>query len=323
MAGKKVVVTEPIDQSGIELLKKEAVVAYLPEMPGHKLIDEIVDAQALVVRVMKIDRPVIEAGKKLLVIAKNGVGYDNIDVETATKQKIVVVYTPAANAESVIEHDIGFMLSLSKKINAVDRALRTGTFKNRELFTGVEMDGKTLGIIGLGRIGYGVAEKCKLAFNMDVLIYDPYASKEKVAQAGFRKIEKLDDLLGVSDYIVICVPLTKETANLIGARELGLMKPTSYLVNSSRGGIIDEAALFDFLSKGRLAGAAIDTFKEEPPTPKNPLLSLENFIATPHTAGVTNESMKRIAETMIDDVLKVLHGERPKFPVNPEVYNKK
>jgi D-3-phosphoglycerate dehydrogenase len=323
MAGKKVVVTEPIDPSGIELLKKETEVIYLPEMPGRTLTDVITDAQALVVRVVKIDRAMIEDGEKLLVIAKHGVGYDNIDLETATKRKIVVVNTPAANAESVIEHNIGFMLSLSKKINAVDRALRTGNFKNRELFTGVEMDGKKLGIIGLGRIGSGIAVKSKAAFNMDVFIYDPYATKERVAQAGFRKIEKLDDLLREADYVVICVPLTDETANLIGAKQLSIMKPTAYLVNSSRGGIIDEAALYEFLAKGRLAGAAIDTFKDEPPTPKNPLLSLDNFIATPHTAGVTDESMKRIAVALADDVLRVLRGERPQFPVNPQVYNRK
>jgi D-3-phosphoglycerate dehydrogenase / 2-oxoglutarate reductase len=319
-AVNKVVVTEPIDRSGIELLKKEAEVLYLPDMPGRKLTDVIRDAQAIVVRVAKIDRAVIEAGEQLLVIAKHGVGYDNIDVGTATKRKIVVVNTPAANAESVIEHNIGFMLSLSKKITAVDHALRTSNFKNRELFTGVEMDGKTLGVIGLGRIGMGVADKCKAAFNMDVLVYDPYASKDRVAQSGFKKIEKLDDLLGAADYVVICVPLTDETANLIRGQELNLMKPTAFLVNSSRGGIVDEAALYEYLSKGKLAGAAIDTFKEEPPTLKNPLLSLDNFIATPHTAGVTNESMKRIAIALADDVLLVLRGERPHFPVNAQVY---
>lgn len=322
MAANKIVVTEPIDKSGIELMKKEADVIYLPEMPGQKLMDVIGDAQALVVRVVKIDKAVIEAGEQLLVIAKHGVGYDNIDVETATKRKIVVVSTPAANAESVIEHNIGFMISLSKKINAVDRALRTGNFKNRELFTGVEMDGKTLGIIGLGRIGQGIAEKCKLAFNMDVLVYDPYATKDRIERGGFKKIEKLDGLLGAADYVVICVPLTDETTNLIRGRELNLMKPTSYLINSSRGGIIDEAALYQFLSRGRIAGAAIDTFKEEPPTPKNPLLSLDNFIATPHTAGVTDESMKRIAATLADDVLRVLRGQRPQFPVNAQVYTR-
>lgn len=322
MAGKKVVVTEPIDPLGIELLKKETEVVYLPELPGRKLTDEISDAQALVVRVVKIDKSVIEEGEKLLVIAKHGVGYDNIDVDTATHRKILVVNTPAGNTESVIEHNIGFMISLSKKINAVDRALRTGKFENREKYTGVEMDGKKLGIIGLGRIGYGIAEKCKLAFNMDVSVYDPFATQEKVTQAGFRKIDKLDAMLGEADYIVICVPFTKETANLIGARELGLMKPNAYLVNSSRGGIVDEAALYDYLSKGKIGGAAMDVFKEEPPTPKNPLLSLDNFIATPHTAGVTDESMKRIAETLAQDVLRVLRGERPLYPVNAQVYTR-
>jgi D-3-phosphoglycerate dehydrogenase len=322
MAGKKVVVTEPIDPSGIELLKKEADVVYLPELPGHKLTQEIIDAQALVVRVVKIDRSLIEEGDKLLVIAKHGVGYDNIDVDTATKRKIVVVNTPAANAESVIEHNIGFMIALSKKICSVDRALRTGTFKNRELFTGVEMDGKKLGIIGLGRIGSGIAEKCKLAFNMDVIVYDPYASKEKVAQAGFRQMDKLDDLLSEVDYVVICVPFTGETANLIGAKQLDMMRKTSFLINSSRGGIVDEAALYDYLVRGKIAGAAMDVFKEEPPSSKQPLLSLDNFIATPHTAGVTEESMKRIAATLADDVLRVLRGERPQFPVNPQVYTR-
>ncbi len=320
MGGKKVVVTEPIDGLGIELLKKEAEVAYLPELPGRDLADEISDAQALVVRVAKIDRGVIEEGAKLLVIAKHGVGYDNIDVETATRRKIVVVNTPAGNIESVIEHNIGFMISLSKKINAVDRALRTGTFKNREIFTGVEMDGKRLGIIGLGKIGYGVAEKCRLAFNMDVTVYDPYASRQRVENTGFHKAEKLEELLAGVDYIVVSVPYTPETANLIGPDQLALMKKSAYLINSSRGGIVDEGALFSSLSKGQIAGAAMDVFKEEPPTPKNPLLSLDNFIATPHTAGVTDESMKRIAATLADDVLKVLRGERPQYPVNPSVY---
>lgn len=322
MTGKKVVVTEPIDPLGIELLRKETDVVYLPGLPNRKLFDEIADAQALVVRVVKIDRSLIEGGDKLLVIAKHGVGYDNIDVDTATKRKIVVVNTPAANAESVIEHNIGFMISLSKKICAVDRALRSGTFKNREIYTGVEMDGKRLGIIGLGRIGYGIAEKCKLAFNMDVIVYDPYASKEKVAQAGFRKMDKLDDLLRVSDYVVICVPFTGETANLIGAKQLDLMKTNAFLINSSRGGIVDEAALFEALAKEKIAGAAMDVFNEEPPSSKHPLLSLDNFIATPHTAGVTEESMKRIAATLADDVLRVLRGERPQYPVNPQVYTR-
>lgn len=322
MAGKKVVVTEPIDPLGIELLKKETDVVYLPELPGRKLADEIAQAQALVVRVVKIDRSLIEEGDKLLVIAKHGVGYDNIDVDAATKRKIVVVSTPAANAESVIEHNIGFMIALSKKICSVDRALRAGTFKNRELYTGVEMDGKKLGIIGLGRTGYGIAEKCKLAFNMKVIVYDPYASKEMVEIAGFTRAYKLDDLLKESDYVVICIPYTDETANLIGAKQLGLMKPNAYLVNSSRGGIVDETDLYDFLAKGRIAGAAMDVFKEEPPSAKHPLLSLDNFIATPHMAGVTEESMKRIAATLADDVLRVLRGERPQFPVNPQVYTR-
>jgi D-3-phosphoglycerate dehydrogenase len=323
MAGNKIVITEPIDPSGVALLKKEGEVIYLPGEPGRKLIDEIGDTRALVVRVVKIDRLLIEKATILRIIAKHGAGYDNIDVAAATERNIVVINTPAANAESVIEHNIGFMLSLSKKINAVDRALRTNNFRNRELFTGTEMEGKTLGVIGLGRIGYGVAEKCRLAFNMNVIVYDPYVAPERLTPVGFRPVRKLDDLLVTADYVVICVPLTSETSNIIGTRELDLMKPTAYLVNSARGGIIDENALYQALAQGRLAGAAIDTFREEPPAPDNPLLGLDNFIATPHMAGVTDESMKRIAATLADEVGRVLRGERPLFPVNPPVYNRK
>ena len=320
MAGKKVVITEPIDDRGLEMLKREAAVIYLPQLPGQTLLDSIREADALVVRMAKVSRELLEQTRNLLVIAKHGVGYDNIDVEAATQKRILVVNTPEANIESVAEHNLGLMLSLSKKICLSDRALREGRLERQENYIGVELKEKKLGIIGLGKIGSETAYKCKVAFNMDIIVYDPYVPKQKTDRLGYTKTEKLDDLLRESDYVVICVPLTEATQGLITAKELGLMKANAFLINSSRGRIIDEAALYDHLVKGKIAGAALDVFTQEPPPPEHPLLSLDNFIATPHTGGVTTESMRRMATTVAEDLLRVFRGQRPRYPVNPQVY---
>ena len=321
MSKKKVVVTELIDKRGLDILKSEAEVVYLPQLPGQTLADEIGGAYAVAVRVAKIDRDLLEQAGNLMIIAKHGVGYDNIDVETATQKQIVVVNTPEANAESVAEHNLGLMLSLAKKIGAADRMLREDRLGRREDYIGTELKDKKLGLIGLGRIGSELAHKCKIAFNMDIIGYDPYVPKEKAGQLGYTKVEKLDDMLAEADYVVICVPLTRETTNLIGSRELGLMKANAFLINSSRGGIVDEAALYDHLVKGKLAGAAMDVFLQEPPPADHPLLSLDNFIATPHIAGMTAEAMRRMAITVAEEILRVFRGERPKYPVNPQVYD--
>ncbi|MBA7694117.1 Hydroxypyruvate reductase [subsurface metagenome] len=321
MTGRKVVITEPIDDSGIEILKREAEVIYLPQLLKQTLLDTIREAHAVVVRIAKVNRDLLEQAKNLLVIAKHGVGYDNIDVEAATQKRIPVVNTPEANIESVAEHNLGLMLSLSKKICISDRALRQGRFGRREDYTGIELKDKKLGIIGLGRIGSETAHICKVAFNMDIIVYDPYVPKEKTDRLGYTKTEKLNDLLQESDYVIICVPLTKETINLITAKELSLMKAKAFLINNSRGGIIDEAALYDHLIKGKIAGAALDVFAHEPPPSDYPLLSLDNFIATPHIGGMTTESMRRMATTLAEDILRVFRGERPKYLVNPQVYS--
>ena len=320
MTRKKVVVTELIDAHGLELLKRETEVVYLPQLPGRTLAEEIREAHAVAVRVAKIGRDLLEQANNLLVIAKHGVGYDNIDVETATQRRILVVNTPEANAESVAEHNLGLMLSLAKKICTSDRVLRQNRLERREDYIGVELEDKKLGVIGLGRIGSELAHKCKIAFNMDIIVYDPYVPKEKADRLGYTKVEKLDEVLRESDYVVICVPLTKETANLIEAKELGLMKASAFLINSSRGGIVDEAALYDHLVKGKIAGAALDVFAQEPPSSDHPLLGLDNFIATPHIGGMTEEAMRRMAITVAEEILRVLHGERPKYPVNPQVF---
>lgn len=319
MVRKKAVVTESIHREGLEILRQGTDLIYLPELAGKSLGDFINEAHAIAVRVAKIDRELLEQASNLMIIAKHGVGYDNIDIEAATQKKIVVTNTPQDNAESVAEHNLGLMISMSKKIAVSDRAIRLSKPVRREDLVGVELKDKTLGLIGVGRIGSTLAAQCRAAFGMDVMAYDPYVSKERAEQLGVNKVEKLDDLLRGSDYVVICVPLTKETANLIGARELRLMKQDAFLINSSRGGIVDESALYDHLSQGRMGGAAMDVFLREPPPPEHPLLSLDNFIGTPHIAGGTHEAMQRMATTVAEEILRVFRGERPKFPVNPQV----
>lgn len=319
MTRKKVIVPETMHPVGAEILQREADVVYEAERPGKPLRDFITKAHAIIVRLGEIDRELLEQAKNLMIIAKHGVGIDNIDISAATEKKVVVINTPLDNAESVAEHDLGLMLAINKKIVDADRHIRLGKPKSRQELVGVELKDKTMGLIGVGHIGSTLARQCRAAFNMSVIAYDPYVSREKADQLGVSKVEKLDDMLRDADYVVICVPLTRETANMIGARELGLMKKEAFLINSSRGGIVDEDALYDCLTKGRIAGAALDVFLQEPPLPDHPLFSLDNFIGTPHIAGGTVEAMQRMAATCAAEILRVFHGERPKFPLNPEV----
>jgi D-3-phosphoglycerate dehydrogenase len=319
MAKKIVIVPETINPAGPEILQPFAEVICEAERHGKPLRDYIGEAHAIIVRLGEIDREVLEQAKNLMIIAKHGVGIDNIDVAAATEKKVVVTNTPLDNAESVAEHDLALMLAINKKIPLADRSIRMGKPKSRQELVGVELKDKTLGLIGLGHIGSTLAHQCQAAFNMKVLAYDPYVSGEKAGQLGAAKVEKLDELLQGADYVVICVPLTRETANLIGSRELGLMKPEAFLINSSRGGIVDEDALYDHLSANKISGAALDVFREEPPPPNHPLFRLENFIGTPHIAGGTHEAMRRMATTCAEEILRVFRGERPKFPLNPQV----
>jgi len=323
MIEKKVVVSDLMDNSGLDILRKGAEeVVYLPELPERTLSEEIRDAHAIAVRgKTKVDRSLLDLAKNLIIIAKHGVGYDNIDVEAATQKRIIVVNTPLANAESVAEHNLGLMLSLTKNICRADRELRQGKFTNREDYIGFEIKDKKLGVIGLGRTGSELAHKCKVAFDMEIIYYDPYVTKEKVGELGYKKAEKLEALLMEADYVVICVPLTKDTTNLIGSAELGLMKESAFLINSSRGRIVDESALYDHLSQRKIVGAALDVFSQEPPASEHPLFRLDNFIGTPHIGGVTVEALKRMATTVAEEVLLVLGGQKPKYPVNPQVYS--
>ena len=320
MERKRVIVTEYIDPAGLEILARYFDLVYLPESKKVKLEDVIGEASGIGVRLMHITAKLMAAAPRLKVVAKHGVGYDNIDVPAATSRRIVVVTTPKANAVSVAEHILSLMLCLANRICAANADLRAGRFKRREDYVGVELKGKTLGVVGLGRIGSETARKCKSGFGMNVVAYDPLLSAETFALTGYKRADTLGPLLEESDFVVLCVPLTAETTAMIGARELTWMKPSTFLINTSRGGLVDEAALYTALAEGRIAGAAMDAFVKEPPGPENPLLTLDNFIATPHVAGATHEAMRRMATDLAEEIVRVLSGERPLYAVNPEVY---
>jgi len=320
MERKRVIVTEFIDPAGLEILARYFDLVYLPDSPKVQLAQVIDKAYAIGVRLLPVTDELMASAPRLKIVAKHGVGYDNIDVAAATSRRIVVVTTPKANAVSVAEHILGMMLCLANRICVADADLKAGRFVRREDYIGVELKGKTLGVVGLGRIGSETARKCKSGFGMNIVAYDPLLSAETFELTGYRRTETLGPLLEDADFVVLCLPLTKQTTNMIGARELAWMKPSAFLINTSRGGLVDEKALYTALAEGRIAGAGMDAFVKEPPSSKNPLLTLGNFIATPHVAGATHEAMRRMSTDMAEEIVRTLSGERPLYPVNPEVY---
>lgn len=318
---KQVLLPQRIHRAGEALLRAATDVFIPPDTEEATLVANIPGKHGLVVRTARITASVIEAGDSLQVIGRHGVGYDNIDVATATRRGIPVVITPEANVESVAEHTVGCLLALAKRIGEADRELRRGNFGARLTHTGSELHGKTLGLVGLGRIGCRVAEICRAAFAMRLLAYDPYVAPEHAAELCVELVGDLDALLAAADFVSLHAPLTAETRGLIGARQLATMKRTAYLVNTARGGLVDEAALIEALRAGSIAGAALDVFAQEPPPADSPLWALDNVIVTPHMASHTQEGLRRMAVDVAEEVLRVLRGERPKWVVNPEAFS--
>jgi D-3-phosphoglycerate dehydrogenase len=317
----KILITQPIHESGKELLiKKGYDVRVASDITEATLAREVRDVSALLVRTAEIPASVIEAGRVLRVIARHGVGFDNIDVAAATRRKVPVCITPRANAVSVAEHVLALMLALAKKIVPYDRATRMSNWEIRNSFDAVDLDGKILGVIGMGRTGTLVCQKAKAAFNMEVLVYSPRASREMIEKAGGKKVSSIPELLKASDIVTLHVPLTGETGGLIGEAELHMMKPSAFLINCARGPVVNEGALFRALKDGIIAGAGLDVFDPEPPGDDNPLFGLTNVVLSPHSAGLTAECAKRMSSQAAQSIIDVLEGRRPEGVVNPEVF---
>ncbi|MBI4344570.1 MAG: phosphoglycerate dehydrogenase [Euryarchaeota archaeon] len=312
----KILVSDPLHPSGVELLKKVGEVEVAQGLQKEQLLEKVKEIDALLVRSeTKVTKEVIAAAKNLKVIGRAGVGVDNIDLEAATARGIVVVNSPEASSITVAEHTLGLMLSLARKVPSANASLKGGKWEKKK-FMGIELRSKTLGVVGMGRIGSQVVKRAK-AFEMDVLAYDPYLS-EKQARALGAKVTDLETVLREADFISLHVPLTDKTRGLIGKETLEKMKKTAYVINCARGGIVDEKALFEALSSGRIAGAALDVFEKEPPL-ESPLLKLENIILTPHLGASTVEAQLHASVIACEEVANVLQNRAAKNVVNMPV----
>ena len=309
----KVLVTDPIAQDGIDILAREAEVDVRLGPSPDDLVAMIGDYDALVVRSQtKVTPPVIDAGAKLQVIGRAGSGVDNIDLEAATRRGIIVVNAPTGNTLSAAEHTIALMLALSRRLPEAYDSLRAGKWE-RQKFMGVELRGKTLGLIGLGQVASEVARRAR-GLEMRVLAYDPYVAQERASALGV-ELTTLDDVIANADFISLHTRLTPQTRDLLNAEAFARMKPGVRIINTARGELIDEAALIRAIDEGHVAGAAIDVFRQEPPG-EDPLVKHEKVIVTPHLGALTEEAQERVAVDVAHEVLAVLRGEPARYAVN-------
>ena len=312
----KVLIADQINQKGIEELEEVAEVVARTDITPEELVRDIKDFDAIIVRSRtKVTREVIEAASSLKIIARAGVGVDNVDVAVATERGIMVVNAPESTSITVAEHTMGLILSLSRKISIADSSVKEGKWEKSQ-FMGMELNGKTMGIVGMGRIGSQVVIRAK-AFGMDIIVYDPYITPEAASDLGVEVVD-LETLLKNADVITIHVPLTPETKHLISKPEFEMMKENTLIVNCARGGIINEDDLHEALSKGTIRGAALDVFENEPPVGSS-LLELDNIVLTPHIAASTSEAQRDAAIIVAKEIKKVFKGESPRNVINMPV----
>ncbi len=311
----KVLITDPIHQEGMDILQAQPdlTIEQRLRLPLEELIEAVADADALIVRSeTQVTAEVIEAGGRLQVVGRAGVGVDNIDVDAATRRGIAVVNAPTGNTIAAAEHTIAIMLSMARNIPQANASLRDEKW-NRSAFLGTEVKGKTLGIVGLGRVGSEVAKRA-IGMEMRVLGYDPYLVPERAARLGV-EIASFEQVLAESDIVTLHTPLTDTTKSLIGPDELAKMKPTARLVNVARGGLVDESALLEALDGDLLAGAAIDVFVDEPLRDFT-IAQHPRIVCTPHLGASTEEAQAGVTLEVVDQVLTVLRGQPARFTVN-------
>jgi D-3-phosphoglycerate dehydrogenase / 2-oxoglutarate reductase len=308
-----VLIAEELSSATLEALGPDFDVRHCDGANRSELLGAVSDVDALLVRsATKVDSEVLASASRLKVVARAGVGLDNVDVRAATQAGVMVVNAPQSNIVSAAEHAIGLLLAVARNIPAAHASLKAGEWK-RSKFTGVELHDKTLGVLGLGRIGVLVAQRLA-AFGMKVVAYDPYVQPGRAAQMGVRLVP-LDELLATSDAVTVHLPKTPETAGIVGEAELAMAKPGVIIVNAARGGIIDEHALYVALKDGRVAGAGIDVFVTEPST-DSPLLELDNVVVTPHLGASTAEAQEKAGVAVAKSVRLALAGELVPDAVN-------
>lgn len=313
----KVLITEKVEGPWIEEIKSRFSVKVEHELWQNpdKLKDLISDCNAIIIRNQtNLSKDIISEAKDLKIIARAGAGLNNIDVEAASESGIVVVNTPDQNSIAVAEHTIGMMLSLARKMTSANAHMQKGIW-NREKFIGSELYDKTLGVVGLGRIGFLTALRAK-AFGMNILAYDKFVSPDAAfVTESHAKLVELDELLENSDFVSCHIPLTSDTQHLFGYERFCQMKSTAFFLNLARGEVVDEKGLIQALKKGKILGAGLDVREKEPPE-SNPFSMMENIILTPHIAAFTEEAQERVASALCKDVIKVLDGKAAKNFVN-------
>lgn len=325
MNQSKVLVTRELFEESIDMLKQYAKVEVYQSankpIPNEILIDKIKEVDGIITLLTdKINEEIMDLAPKLKVISNYAVGYDNIDVSAATQRGIIVTNTPGILTETTADLTFGLLIALSRRIAEGDRFVRNREWVNAwgpKMFIGSDVHGKTLGIVGLGRIGTEVARRAK-GFDMDIVYYDTYRDVEKEEKMNIT-YAPFSELITKSDFITLHVPLTDQTRHLISKEQFKKMKTTAYIINTSRGPVIDQQALHNALVKGNIAGAALDVFEEEPINHNSPLLELENVLLTPHIGSASVETRKKMSKTAAKNVIAVLKGEKPPNLVNPEV----
>ncbi len=309
----KVLITDPISEEGIDILRSHAQLDFKLGIKPDELISIIGDYEALIVRSQtKVSAQVIEAGQKLEVIGRAGAGIDNIDVEAATRQGIIVVNAPTGNTIAAAEHTIALMLSLARNIPQANAVLKSGVWRRGD-FMGIEIRNKTLGIIGLGNVGSEVARRA-LGLEMKLIAYDPFISVDYARNLQVELVS-LEQLLKESDFITLHLPLTDSTKGLIGAKELALVKPSVRIINCARGKLTDEEALATSVKEKRVAGAAIDVFSTEPVT-ESVFFEDDNIIVTPHLGASTTEAQTMAARDIAEQIIDVFKGQPARYSVN-------
>ncbi len=314
-----VLVSDSMSESGLAPLQAapNLVVDVITGQSQEKLIEMIGKYDALVVRsATKVTEEVIQAGKQLRVIARAGVGVDNIAVEAATQAGIIVVNAPTGNVVAAAEHTIAMLMAVARNVPQASAHVHAGQWK-RERFMGVEVRDKTLGTVGLGRVAQEVVRRAQ-GLGMTVIAYDPYVTAEYALQRGVTLVD-LDTLVEQADFITLHVPLTPQTRHLIGRERLARMKPTTRLINVARGGVVNEQALAEAVAAGQLAGAALDVFENEPLQADSPLRTVPNIILTPHLGGSTIEAQEKVAEDVALQVLDVLNDRPARYAVNAPI----
>ncbi|HUL36086.1 MAG TPA: hydroxyacid dehydrogenase [Thermodesulfobacteriota bacterium] len=319
---KRILLPQSIEEEAMKLLKKAGCEILLsPDTKVETLQPLMKGVNAVILRTgIKMTRELMKNADDLWVISRTGAGVDNVDVPAATERGILVTCVPGANTQTVAEHALTLILALMKQIPLMDYAVRNDHFEIRFKNLPRDLGGKTLGLVGLGRIGSELARICHTAFGLRILAHDPYLAPEaRVAFEEWVEFCDMERLFKESDIISLHIPFSPSTQKLIGARELGWMKPGAFLVNTSRGGIIDETALIQCLKDKRIGGVGLDVFAQEPLEKNNPLKELDNVILTPHTAALTRECVVRLAVEAVQAALDVFEGKKPNGIVNPEV----